>query len=106
VGYNLQTRPKNQPKLRKKSGGRRVRRTSCCYKSTKKKIDSRQVDIPVVLAMRYGNPSMLSGLQKLRDQGVTEGAAFSFVTSAACYGINHYCGLADEVAYQKRIFQK
>jgi ferrochelatase len=31
-----------------------------------------QVDIPVVLAMRYGNPSMLSGLQKLRDQGVTE----------------------------------
>jgi ferrochelatase len=22
-----------------------------------------QVDIPVVLAMRYGNPSMLSGLQ-------------------------------------------
>jgi ferrochelatase len=29
------------------------------------------VDVPVSLAMRYGNPS-LSGLQELHDQGVTE----------------------------------
>jgi ferrochelatase len=28
-----------------------------------------QVDIPVVLAMRYGNPSMLSGLQKIKRSG-------------------------------------
>jgi ferrochelatase len=29
-------------------------------------------DIPVELAMRYGNPSMKSGIQKLAEQGVTE----------------------------------
>jgi ferrochelatase len=42
------------------------------------------VDVPVSLAMRYGNPS-LSGLQELHDQGVTEDA-FPFVP-ATCYGI-------------------
>ncbi len=29
-------------------------------------------DIPVELAMRYGNPSMKSGIQKLADQGIDE----------------------------------
>jgi len=29
-------------------------------------------DIPVELSMRYGNPSMKSGIQKLAEQGVTE----------------------------------
>ncbi len=32
----------------------------------------KQVDIPMELAMRYGKPSILSGLQKLHKQGVTE----------------------------------
>lgn len=32
----------------------------------------KQVDIPMALAMRYGKPSILSGLQQLHDQGVTE----------------------------------
>lgn len=31
-----------------------------------------QVSIPVVMAMRYGNPSIASGLQQLHDQGVDE----------------------------------
>ncbi|PWA04316.1 ferrochelatase [Flavobacterium psychrotolerans] len=31
-----------------------------------------QVDIPVSLAMRYGNPSIYSGLKELADKGVTE----------------------------------
>jgi ferrochelatase len=30
------------------------------------------VDVPVSFAMRYGNPSLLSGLQELHDKGVTE----------------------------------
>jgi ferrochelatase len=30
------------------------------------------VDVPVSLAMRYGNPSLLSGLQELHDKGVTK----------------------------------
>ena len=31
-----------------------------------------QVSIPIVMAMRYGNPSIASGLQQLHDQGVDE----------------------------------
>jgi ferrochelatase len=31
-----------------------------------------KTDLPVSLAMRYGNPSILSGLQELHEQGVTE----------------------------------
>lgn len=31
-----------------------------------------QLDLPVELAMRYGEPSIKNGLQKLKDQGVTE----------------------------------
>ena len=31
-----------------------------------------QTDIPVELAMRYGNPSIKSGIQKLANKGVTE----------------------------------
>jgi ferrochelatase len=31
-----------------------------------------KVDFPVALAMRYGKPSILSGLQELADKGVTE----------------------------------
>ncbi len=32
----------------------------------------KQVDIPMALAMRYGQPTILSGLQQLHDQGVDE----------------------------------
>ncbi len=32
----------------------------------------RNVDVPVALAMRYGNPSIKSGLQELADKGVSE----------------------------------
>jgi ferrochelatase len=31
-----------------------------------------QANVPVALAMRYGNPSLLAGLQELHDKGVTE----------------------------------
>lgn len=31
-----------------------------------------QVSVPVVMAMRYGNPNIASGLQQLHDQGVDE----------------------------------
>jgi ferrochelatase len=31
-----------------------------------------QANVPVALAMRYGNPSLMAGLQELQDQGVTE----------------------------------
>jgi len=31
-----------------------------------------QANVPVSLAMRYGNPSLIAGLQELQDKGVTE----------------------------------
>lgn len=31
-----------------------------------------QANVPVALAMRYGNPSLIAGLQELQDKGVTE----------------------------------
>ncbi|MDR6845070.1 ferrochelatase [Flavobacterium granuli] len=31
-----------------------------------------QANVPVALAMRYGNPSLMAGLQELQDKGVTE----------------------------------
>ncbi|HEY6143344.1 MAG TPA: ferrochelatase [Flavobacterium sp.] len=31
-----------------------------------------QANVPVSLAMRYGNPSLMAGLQELQDKGVTE----------------------------------
>ena len=31
-----------------------------------------KVDVPVSLAMRYGNPSLLSGMQELHDQGIDD----------------------------------
>lgn len=34
-------------------------------------LSARGLEVPVVTAMRYGNPSIASGLQSLRDQGVT-----------------------------------
>src|SRR5690606_12082147 len=45
-------------------------------KRTQENIRQR-VDIPVALAMRYGNPSLESGLKELADKGVTEVLLFS-----------------------------
>jgi len=70
-GIILNTRPKKSAAAYKKiwwdEGSPLVVLSERLYEQVKK-----QVDIPIELAMRYGKPSLKSGIQKLVDQGVTE----------------------------------
>lgn len=56
-----------------------------------------QVEVPVSLAMRYGNPSMLSGLQELRDKGVTEVLLFPLYPQHAMASTTTILELAEEL---------
>jgi ferrochelatase len=58
---------------------------------------------PVSLAMRYGNPSLLSGLQELHDQGVTEVMLFPLYQHAMA-STTTILELAED--HRKSIFQK
>jgi ferrochelatase len=62
------------------------------------------VDVPVSLAMRYGNPSLLSGLQELHDQGVTEVMLFPLYPQHAMASTTTILELAED--HRKSIFQK
>ncbi|WP_291103541.1 MULTISPECIES: ferrochelatase [unclassified Flavobacterium] len=55
------------------------------------------VNIPVSLAMRYGNPSILSGLQELADQGVTEVLLFPLYPHHAMSSTTTVIELAEEL---------
>ena len=70
-GIILNTRPKKSAAAYKKiwwdEGSPLIVLSERLHQHVKK-----QVDIPVELAMRYGKPSLKSGIQKLVDQGVTE----------------------------------
>jgi hypothetical protein len=61
---------KNQLLLTQNMVGRRF--AACSYFEKNARKSTKLVDVPVSLAMRYGNPSLLSGLQELHDKGVTE----------------------------------
>lgn len=56
-----------------------------------------QVDVPVSLAMRYGNPSILSGLQELHDKGVTEVLLFPLYPQHAMASTTTILVLAEEL---------
>lgn len=70
-GIILNTRPKKSAEAYKKiwwdEGSPLIVLSQRLYKKVKE-----NSEIPVELAMRYGNPSMKSGIQKLAEQGVTE----------------------------------
>jgi len=55
------------------------------------------VDIPVSLAMRYGKPSILSGLQELADQGVTEVLLFPLYPHHAMSSTTTVIKMAEEM---------
>ncbi|HEX8269411.1 MAG TPA: ferrochelatase [Flavobacterium sp.] len=55
------------------------------------------VDVPVSLAMRYGKPSILSGLQELHDQGVTEVLLFPLYPQHAMASTVTILVLAEEL---------
>jgi ferrochelatase len=60
------------------------------------------VDVPVSLAMRYGNPSLLSGLQELHDQGVTEVMLFPLYPQHAMASTTTILELAED--HRKKYF--
>ena len=55
------------------------------------------VEIPVSLSMRYGSPSILSGLQELADQGVTEVLLFPLYPHHAMSSTTTVIELAEEL---------
>lgn len=56
-----------------------------------------QTDIPVSLAMRYGKPSLLNGLQELHDQGVDEVLLFPLYPQHAMASTVTILVLAEEL---------
>lgn len=61
-----------------------------------------QTKIPVSLAMRYGKPSLLSGLQELSDKGVTEVLLFPLYPQHAMASTETILVLAEE--HRKKYF--
>lgn len=55
------------------------------------------VEIPVSLAMRYGKPSLLSGLQELADKGVTEVLLFPLYPQHAMASTTTILELAEDL---------
>lgn len=70
-GIILRRRPEKAAEAYKKIWWDEGSPITVISKRTHKKIDN-SVDFPVSLAMRYGQPSIKTGLQELSDKGVTE----------------------------------
>lgn len=70
-GIILNTRPKKSSEAYKKIWWNEGSPLIVISERLHKKVQE-NINIPVELAMRYGNPSMQSGIQKLVEQGVTE----------------------------------
>lgn len=70
-GIILNTRPRKSAKAYKKIWWEEGSPLIVLSKRLHEKVQSK-TDMPVALAMRYGNPSMKQGLQELHDKGVSE----------------------------------
>ena len=70
-GIILNTRPKKSAKAYQKIWWEEGSPLIVLSERLQAKVQEK-VSVPVALAMRYGNPSIKSGLQALADQGVTE----------------------------------
>jgi ferrochelatase len=70
-GIILRKRPENSSEAYKKIWTEDGSPLIVISHKLKEKVQEK-VDVPVVLAMRYGQPSIMSGMQELRDKGVTE----------------------------------
>lgn len=69
-------------------------------KRMKAKVEQK-VSVPVSLAMRYGNPSIESGLQELSDKGVTEVLLFPLYPQHAMASTQTILVLAEEIRKKK-----
>lgn len=70
-GIILNTRPKKSAEAYKKIWWEEGSPLVVLSERTHAKVE-KKVDIPVVLSMRYGEPSIKQGLEKLHQQGVTD----------------------------------
>ncbi len=102
-GIILNTRPKKSAAAYKKiwwdEGSPLIVLSERLHKKVKE-----QVDIPVELAMRYGKPSLKSGIQKLVDQGVTEIYLVPLYPQFAMASTETILALADKLV--KKYFPK
>ncbi len=70
-GIILRTRPKNSAEAYKRIWWDEGSPLIVLSKRLREKVEE-LVSVPVALAMRYGNPSLLAGLEELHKKGVTE----------------------------------
>ena len=99
-GIILQTRPKKSAAAYAKIWWDEGSPLIVLSKRLQAKIQ-KQVSIPVELGMRYGNPSIESGLQKLSDQGITEVLLFPLYPQYAMASTETILVLAEKLRKEK-----
>ncbi len=99
-GIILQTRPKKSAKAYAKIWWDEGSPLIVLSKRLQAKI-RKQVNIPVELGMRYGNPSIESALQKLNDQGITEVLLFPLYPQYAMASTETILVLAEKLRKEK-----
>ena len=99
-GIILQTRPKKSAKAYAKIWWDEGSPLIVLSKRLQEKI-RKQVNIPVELGMRYGNPSIESALQILNDKGVTEVLLFPLYPQYAMASTETILVLAEKLRKEK-----
>ena len=99
-GIILQTRPKKSAAAYQKIWWEEGSPLIVLSKRMKAKVEQ-NVSIPVALAMRYGNPSIESGLQELSDKGITEVLLFPLYPQHAMASTVTILVLAEEIRKKK-----
>jgi ferrochelatase len=100
-GIILNTRPKKSAKAYKKIWWDEGSPLIVLSERLQKKVQ-KKTEYPVALAMRYGNPSIKSGLQELHDKGVTDVLMIPLYPQFAMATTETILVLADEI--QKKHF--
>ncbi|MEZ7494524.1 ferrochelatase [Leeuwenhoekiella aequorea] len=95
-GIILNTRPKKSAEAYSKIWWKKGSPLIVLSEMLQEKV-SEKVDVPIVLAMRYGSPSMMQGLQKLNDMGVDEVLIFPLYPQFAMATTETILVLAEEI---------
>ena len=95
-GIILQTRPKKSAAAYAKIWWEEGSPLVVISQRMQKKVQA-LIDIPVVLAMRYGSITILKGLQELKDKGVTEVMLFPLYPQHAMASTTTILVLAEEL---------
>lgn len=99
-GIILNTRPKKSAKAYQKIWWKDGSPLIVLSKKLQEKVQE-QVDIPVALAMRYGNPSIEFGMQELYDKGVRDIFIVPLYPQFAMATTETILVLAEEIRLQK-----